>query len=133
MKAVSFLRTIIIRWCLHMLSMVVDEEVNLMHELNIFTLSMTLHPHPSYLSHSVLFSFGIFQHFHLRSFLSVRVNTIPYQSALRQQIPLMFPLNLGSTRSIVYIYSHHLGDTVNNQVRTTRHSSIHRLLSGAIR
>jgi hypothetical protein len=75
-----------------MFSVVVDEEVNLMHELNIFTLSMTLHPHASYLSRSMLFSFGIFQHFHLRSFLSVRMSTIPYQSALRQQIPLMLPV-----------------------------------------
>jgi hypothetical protein len=59
-----------------MLSMVVGEEVNLMHELNLFTLSMTLHPHPSYLSHSILFSFGIFQHFHLRSFCPCEHNTI---------------------------------------------------------
>jgi hypothetical protein len=72
-----------------MLSMGVGEKVNLMDELNIFTMSMTLYPHPSYLSHSMLSSFGIFQHFHLRPFLSVRVNTIRYQSAFRQQIPLM--------------------------------------------
>jgi hypothetical protein len=70
----------------------VREEVNLMDELNIFTLSMNLHPHPSYLSHSILSSFGIFQHFHQRSFISVRVNTIPYQSTLRQQILVMLPV-----------------------------------------